>query len=277
MSTVHVAPSAIAADGIRAALRVAGDDAEVLAYHDDLSCGPIDTAALLRRTEWWATAYVGDYARMLREEEDGVVAEGWWQRVAGDVRSVVWVGRRSAREVAFLLWFAAQMGQRAFYVVDVTEPDLRSAGSGGTAAARIPVSAMATGTGTHPVGSVAELSAVGLAGLLGTERPVAGDERDELARSWTALQADNAAFRVMSAAGLRSVPLDYFDRDLLDHIHAHPTPIGLVIAETMAVQSYPVMDYVLQQRLIDLIDVGRIAADGDPTIASQCRVWALPR
>lgn len=40
MRTLHIAPGDSAAGSLRQALRIAGRDDELLAFRDDLSCGP---------------------------------------------------------------------------------------------------------------------------------------------------------------------------------------------------------------------------------------------
>ncbi|NKY31360.1 DUF3658 domain-containing protein [Nocardia gamkensis] len=108
-------------------------------------------------------------------------------------------------------------------------------------------------------------------------RAVGKLERDELAERWRTLQAENAPLRVVTDAGLSSVPGDYFDQSLLEHIPATPTPMARVIADTMGAQRFPVADYILHLRLMDMIDDGRITAEGDPEVMGECRISSTRR
>ncbi|MGV9677166.1 DUF3658 domain-containing protein [Nocardia sp. NPDC003482] len=197
--------------------------------------------------QWWAEAYTGDFAEALRAEVTDA-EQRLRQRLSG-ARAVVWTGRRRAQEVALHRMLAGRADSGSLHAIDVSAAQ---------------------------ADSVAEMSPERLAALLGSERPVTDDERAELARSWSDLEAENAPFRVMSEQGLRSAPVTHFDERLLAAIPAEATPMTAVIAEVMGTHAYPVMDYVLQQRLIDLIDTGRVTAQGDPRVARSCRIMTTP-
>ena len=51
--------------------------------------------------------------------------------------------------------------------------------------------------------------------LLGRERPATALEVEEASQSWRQLKLENAPFRVVTATGLVSVQIDYFDPSLL--------------------------------------------------------------
>jgi len=117
MRTLHIAPSDSAGGSLKQALRDAGRDDEVLPFHDDLSCGPIDPDEPLTRATWWARFY-----------DAGAVEAGlseFWERVAtANDHLIVWVGRHSAPELAFFLAWADRIGGRPYDVIDVTGRDL---------------------------------------------------------------------------------------------------------------------------------------------------------
>jgi hypothetical protein len=249
VTTVHIAPNAASAVSIRVALGAAGNSGlEVVACRDDLSCGPIDRSD---RRAWWTRTFTGDMG--LSQEQFWDSADNDVRRVAAtasNARAIVWVGRRSAQEFANYLFLVEHLRASLLYVIDVTG-DKENAAFGKTAA----------------------LPPTMIGDYLGSERRLDDVERADLARRWLTLRAENAPFRVVSPAGqLASAPIDHFDSALLAHVSSEPMPMTAVIAEVMAAQPYQTVDYVLQQRLIALIDGGAIAANGDPRTARLCLI-----
>ncbi|WP_181724211.1 DUF3658 domain-containing protein [Nocardia gipuzkoensis] len=250
MATLHIAPNVAAGAGIRTALADASSEGTVLVNNEDFSCGPIDPAALGQRES------VGELSAHLA--------------TAPDAQVIVWVGRGSAQELSFYLYFAARFGERPWSVVDVTGLRLPVTARNGDerAAAAVPEEADTI----KPARSVAELNPGQIRLLLSSARPVSTSEREELADRWHFLQAENAPLRVVTDAGLSSASADYFDQSLLTHTPVTPTPMARVIADTMGAQPLPVTDSVLHRRLIDMIHAGRLTADGDPTVMGECRI-----
>jgi Protein of unknown function/Domain of unknown function (DUF1835) len=249
VTTVHIAPNPASATSIRAALDAAGDnEVEVVECRDDLSYGPIDHSD---RRVWWRRTITGDMG--LLQEPFWDPADNDLRRVvatAPDARMIVWVGRRSAQEFANYLSLVGQLRVSSLHVIDVTGDNENAA-----------------------FGKTAALPLTMISGYLGSERRLDDVERADLARWWSTLRNENAPFRVVSpAAQLVSAPIDHFDGALLAHVSAEPKPMTAVIAEAMAAQPYQTVDYMLQQRLIALIDAGAIAADGDPTTARMCLI-----
>jgi uncharacterized protein DUF3658/uncharacterized protein DUF1835 len=248
VSTVHIAPNAASAASIRAALHAAGDSGvEVVACRDDLSHGPIDHSD---RRAWWTRTITGDMG--LRQEPFWDCADNDLRRVvaAAGARMIVWVGGRSAQEFANYLFFAEQLRAGSLHVIDVTVHKENA-----------------------EFAKTAALPPAMIGGYLGSERRLDDSERAGLARRWSTLRTENAPFRVVSSTGhLVSAPIDHFDGALLAYVSAKPKPMTAVIAEAMADQPYQTVDYMLQQRLIALIDAGAIAADGDPTTARMCLI-----
>ncbi|MFC4128076.1 DUF3658 domain-containing protein [Nocardia rhizosphaerae] len=78
--------------------------------------------------------------------------------------------------------------------------------------------------------------------------------------------------RVVTTAGLASVDEDFCDKALLEHIPVEPTPMTRAIADAMVSQPFPISDYVIHRRLIDLIRAGRVAVDGDPMLMGESRL-----
>ncbi|MEV6430345.1 DUF3658 domain-containing protein [Nocardia sp. NPDC051463] len=255
MTIVHLAPNATSAASIRAALDAVGDSgSEVVAGRDDLSCGPIDHIDQGDRRAWWIAAFTGDMGRRQLHLWD--LADKDTQRLVGidaDARMIVWVGRRSPEEYASYLFLAEHFRLRQLHVIDVTAP--RHDGETGV------------------IGKAAALPPIRIGDYLGSERALDDNERSELAQQWSMLRTENAPFRVVSAATqLVSAPIDHFDSALLTRISSEPKPMTKVIAETMADHPFQVGDYVLQQRLIALIDAGVVSAEGDPMTARMCLI-----
>lgn len=248
MTTLHVTPSDSAGGSLRRAILDAGQDKEVLPYRDDLSCGPIDPDTPSVRAGWWAPYYEAqEVERTLR---------AFWDRVATtDDRLVVWFGRHSAFDLAFFLCRADRLGERSYDVVDVTGLRLPFTKPDGSHAM------------TQPVQTISSVPADGLKSLLGSERPFTAKERDEMRRRWHQLRAENAPFRVVTATGLASAPIDHFDALLMERTTTEWLRINRVIADTIGYNSEPYCqsgDLVLRMRVAALIGEGKLLGDGDP-------------
>src|SRR5476651_831493 len=165
MRTLHIAPGDSAGGSLQTALRDAGRDEEVLRSIDDLSCGPIDSDDPSARTRWWSQFHSD-------AEEKDLLAKFWSRVATADERLVVWFSRNSAQELAFFLAMADRLGDRPYDIVDVT-----------TAPGRFP--------------RVASLAGHRLSTLLGSERSVTEQERNEAGAQWQRLRRENAPFRVV--------------------------------------------------------------------------------
>jgi hypothetical protein len=189
----------------------------------------------------------------LRQEPFWDSADNDLRRVVAtspDARMIVWVGRRSAQEFANYLFLVEHFYGRLLYVIDVIG-DKENVEFGTTAA----------------------LPPNMIGGYLGSERRLDDVECADLARRWSTLRTENAPFRVVSpTAQLVSAAVDHFDGMLLTHVSSKPKQMTAVIADAVAAEGYQTVDYLLQQRLIALIDAGMIVADGDPTTARLCRI-----
>src|ERR1700726_3397331 len=107
MRTLHIAPGDSAGGSLRAAIRDAGGDDEVLGWRDDLSCGPIASDDPAARAKWWAPFY-GD------QDIEGDLKRFWDRIATTDDRLVVWFGRHSASELAFFLAWTDRLGDRPY-------------------------------------------------------------------------------------------------------------------------------------------------------------------
>lgn len=247
MRTLHLAPGLFAAGTLRQALRDAGRDDEVLALHDDLSCGPIHATDAGSRSTWSSQIFDDDIGVI-----EASIAAFWDRLAAATDPIVVWAGRRSGSEFAFLLAVAHALGDRAFRVVDVPQSDYVTKG----------------GPDMEPcaVVCVGILSASSMRGLIGTERAVSPDEHAAMRERWQVLQRENAPFRIATESALISVPETYFDADLLAEASATATKVARVVGGAMASARgwIQVGDGVLIARVAALVATGRLVAEGDP-------------
>ena len=252
LKTLHIAPGDSAGGSLSVAIRDAGLNDEVLRFRDNLSCGPIDSDEPTARANWWSQFY-----------EDSTVEAtlaGFWERVAAaDERLVVWFGHHSASELAFFLAWADRLGDRTYEYVDVT--DLRFPPRDGF------------GLG-EPVQSVGIMNPDMLRSLLGSEKALTSEQRTKAIRTWRQLKAENAPFRIVTAEGLASAPVNYFDGLLLERATTEWRHIARIIGEVMGYNSEPYIqigDVMLQSRVVALVEEGRLLADGDPWNMS-CRI-----
>jgi hypothetical protein len=252
--TLHIAPGDSAGGSLLQALRDVGSDDEVLRFRDDLSCGPIDPDNPSTRAQWWS--------RFHDASEVEISLCSFWQRaMQTDDRIVVWFGRHAASELAFLLAWAHRLGDRSYFVIDVTGRELSFRQRDGSLT-------------TKRAQSVSIIPPEPLASLLGSERPFTACEREENQESWSRLRRENAPFRIVTAAGLTSAPVDYFDPLLLQRAAPEWRTVARVVGYTLGYNSEPyiqVGDLMLQSRVVALVGEGKLLAEGDPW-EMRCRV-----
>jgi hypothetical protein len=245
---LHIAPGDSAGGSLRQAIRDVGRDDEVLAFRDDLSCGPICPDSPSVRAAWWSQFY---------DEMDVYLAGNtFWERVAAsEDRLVVWFGRRSAHELAFFLAWTDRLGERPYWIIDVTGRPLPLKGRDGEvsqcdryeAASVVPPYALAT--------------------LVGAEQPIEPGFRDRCRRDWKRLQAENAPFRIATEEGLISAPADHFDASLLKWASPEWQSIRRIVGSAMGYDDSPyiqVGDMMLLVRIVALVERGALVAEGDP-------------
>ena len=214
---------------------------------DDLSCGPIQKIDATSRAGWWSSLH------RLGVREVELDMKVFCDRVSrSDDQVIVWTGRQSAKEFAFLLAFANVIGDRPFGIIDAAEPC--------DPPLRYPKS------GLDIPGAISVWPSEMLLTLIGTERPVGPLERAALSERWRVLRQENAPFRVVAGTDLISAPETYFDHILL----AEAKPewqtamrlVGGALGRDEALMQ--VGDVALLGRLVALIKAGRLLAEGDP-------------
>jgi|HubBroStandDraft_6_1064221.scaffolds.fasta_scaffold401856_1 hypothetical protein len=255
MKTLHITPGDSAGGSLIRAIRDAGEDDEVLPFRDDLSCGPIDSDEPSARAIWWNRFYEAS-------EVAAALAQFWERVTTTDDRLVVWFGRHSARELAFILAWADRIGERPYQIIDVTGRRLPFRGRDDSTAL------------SQPVQSVSIVQPDALRSLLGTEYPITAKVRDESRQSWQRLRSENAPFRIVTETGLVSASIDYFDPPLFAQATPEWQTIARIVGNTMGYNSEPYFqtyELMLQARIVALVEKGRLLADGDPWNMS-CRI-----
>src|SRR5262249_25092717 len=139
---------------------------------------------------------------------------------------VVWFSRHCAPEFAFFLAWTDRVGERPYDIVDVTGRQLPLKRLNGT-----------TVVGSLP--SVSIMPEYTLRSVLGTERPITAEERDNGRRDRRRLRNENAPFRVVTDAGLVSAPLDYFDPLILAQATPEWRPVAGLVSSTLMLNSEP--------------------------------------
>ncbi|WP_280950226.1 DUF3658 domain-containing protein [Rhizobium sp. WYCCWR10014] len=114
-----------------------------------------------------------------------------------------------------------------------------------------------------------------MATLFGRERNVSANEDILNQRRWEKLMADNAPFRVVTADGLASAPIDHFDALLLAQANSEWKKVAFIIGNALGLSSDPYLqvgDMALHERVINLVEEGALIADGDPSEMRTCQV-----
>lgn len=256
MTTLHIAPGYSAGASLRQAIRDASLSDDLLRWPDDLSCGPIDTDDSVSRAVWWG--HTDENWKL-----DSLL-NAFWDRVAeSEDKLVVWFARHYAMEASFFLNMANRLGGKRYQVIDVTGLQFPTKTHDGT-----PVM-------TKPAKAVSELGPISLATMLGSERELTNEEKDDACQLWRQLKIENAPFRIVSESGLVSAPATFFDQSLLSLATTNWRKLARLIGDAMQKNSEPyiqVGDQMLQTRVISLIDESKLLAEGDPWDMRNCRV-----
>jgi hypothetical protein len=90
------------------------------------------------------------------------------------------------------------------------------------------------------------------------------------------LKGENAAFRVVTEAGLRSASIDHFDSLLLEQAtedwQRQARLIGFALAYDFE-RYFQSSDLMLHARVVALVEAGKLIAEGDPwDITSRVRL-----
>src|SRR5262249_2601449 len=110
--------------------------------------------------------------------------------------------------------------------------------------------------------------------LLGSEKAPTPEQRQDGARIWRRLKAENAPFRIVTAEGLASAPVECFDQLLMERATPEWRDVTRIIAEALGYNCDPYLqvgDVMLRARMAALVGDGQLLADGDPWDMA-CRV-----
>jgi hypothetical protein len=190
------------------------------------------------------------------------LAEFWNRLDAWDGQVVLWFGRGSAKELAFLHAMVDRLEGRRISFVDVTGFQYPFTRRDGTQAV------------SDPMPAVSIVRHEALQTLLGTEREAGDEERARLRSHWRALVREDAPFRIATEEGLVSAPADYFDPALLELASTEWLKVNRLIGDAFChAKAYmQVGDLVLASRIAALVKQGQLLADGDPWDMRACKV-----
>lgn len=256
MPTLHVVFNMSAAPDLAEALALVGRADRVVAFPDNLSFGPIGPPDPTLRVAWGEA----ELGLVGWEELAAKTQEFWDAALAGDVRCVAWMSRRSAQDYAGFLEFVWRLGDRPCDVVDLTETMVARRNENGLASP----SYLALSLALLPAYQIIDSKLFDLA------RPLAPQDRAIYHATWQKLRAENAPLRIVSAdLALTSVPISYFDAELLSHVTERWQKVAMVVGKTMMnVWNDPILnlsDLVLASRIRTLAAAGYVEAKGDLT------------
>lgn len=248
---VHVAFGESSAGSLVSAMRMMQRSDEVRYLGDDLAVGPIDPADPALRGAW--------HAEVLADPDDTRYVENdaaLWQRLAAPgIEIVVWMSRRSATEYCGLLELLWRVTEAPVSIIDVADMEL--VGADGVPRPDI----------SRAFARVADTRIVELK-LVERAAPVAPSLRDAYRAEWQALRSENAPLRVLSAAGLASAPITYFDELLSTCAPTSWRVCARVIEEALVRAEVDGFrqgggDVLLCERLLALIDAGVLEGQDD--------------
>lgn len=258
---VHVAFSSSAAGSLEEALGTIGCKDRVINQADDLSFGPISDAGHRERLSWIENelAYDG-YEEVL--QVDGVF---WAEAISGEIYPVVWVNRRCAREYAGFLEFLWRRPDVDFEIIDLT--DIVFAGPKGKSFVRA-------------FGELAPDQIVE-AGLFRRQAKLSAHEIENYKLAWQQLKTENAPLRIVSAHGLVSAPITYFDEIISSFVPETWTKCAWVIVQVfMEQEAGPFRqagNLLLSARLRTLAEAGLFEHQGDLTLPRYSEVRSHTR
>ena len=256
---LHVVFGMSAAASLRQALHQVDRHERVIGLSDDLSCGPINPVTPELRRHWLQEG--------IGYEDDGSSADVFWtEATRPDVFPIAWVSRRCAIEYANFLEFVWRLKGAPCRVVDLT--DVMFLWRDGQRKA-----AQAFGVVTPK--QMIE------AGLLDRQSALSNVDRDAYELTWRRLKEENAALRIVTAAGLVSVPITYFD-DLLrscvtDQWLTCARVIGEALARQMDEPYWQTGDLLLWARLRAIAEAGLVEIRGDISLMRESYVRNIQR
>jgi hypothetical protein len=245
---IHLTCGSTRSGIIRDALRLLGEDAQVIALSKDLSLGPINPPDPEQRKAWIRSVLhcpPGEHT----DEEEG----SWTRATAPSAFPVVWFFRSDVWEYASFLECAFRVQGRSFDVVDATGLDF------------------VTERGLRNPWSIGLMSPgdIVTSGLYNRRRSLALTEVAAAAAQWAALRAENAPLRMARNGTILSVPLSHYDAFILDQATPDWEVAARLVGRTMTSLQYDhdprgqsPSETVLFGRILDLADCGALDVKG---------------
>jgi Protein of unknown function/Domain of unknown function (DUF1835) len=231
---LHVVFNYSAAGSIHHILQ--GREAAVARFSDNLSRGPINSQQSAARRVWLDEHLGYDNPDIVSDEDT------FWPKVLDKQTSrVAWVSRRSASEHCGFLEYLRRLGDLPTKIIDTTD----TRGDDGE---------LFRGTGSIPANHV-------LSGLLDTARELDMASRADSLALWGKLRAEDSALRVADRNhALLSVPLSFYDQQLLSLTASDWRPMARIVGEILADAHVDMDDLLPFSRLYALVDSGVLAS-----------------
>jgi hypothetical protein len=282
--TLHVVFCRGDLEALKEALQACGRNDTIVCHDDDLGIGPIDPPDYLRRIDWIAEALDFEGWPATPEEpfpsrEDRFHYHPWCARPAGEAafwtatlghegRIVLWLTRRSARNVAGVMEWLRRAGDKPCEIVDFTDvlatpqPDDRKPRYALGLAALFP-------------------EEFRVLELLAEARPLDDELRLAWTSRWAHLRRENAPFRIIGPDGAQSAPITTFDADLLACCSISWRKVARVVGERLLASCegdvHPPSEMVLAARLHALVEAGQLEVQGGDVFAMRfCEVRLPP-
>jgi hypothetical protein len=249
MRCTHILFNHSAAPELRRALTDAGKDDNVLVFPDNLSLGPIDPSDWDKRAQWIAN-------ELLHERLDLSAETGrfWTAALAGNIKPVAWMSRRSTGEYANFLEWLWRMEDLPCQIIDLTEvkfPSVREPERSWfvVSSARITPENFLR----HKLWDTAiELPEV---------------DRQRYRNIWRALREENAPLRILRDGELVSAPMDVFDARIMMQVSGEWQKLSRVVGYTLALDIDDECEQagvlVLHSRLRALVEGGYLESRGN--------------
>lgn len=253
-SMLHIVFGDAGADDLREALARLGRDDQVVEFPDDLGFGPIAPPDPPVRAQWMAENLDENGWR----ETVPFVEKFWADVLLPSSKHIVWFSRRVTRDYAGFLEYLWRVGDRPCEVIDLTETRIVPRCDDG----RVYQERRAVCVGLLNARAFIDHD------LLSRAAPLSDDARAVYRTQWEKLRQENASLRIVTPdLALASVPLTYFDAELLKTIQPRFLKSARIIGEVMSrscdADIYDVGDFFLSRRLLALAKAGLIEAAGD--------------
>jgi hypothetical protein len=250
-TTLHFVFSPSGAANLTEAFEQAGRDDQVVTFFDDLSFGPINPPDSILRANWVES----ELGRTGWDEMTTESERGREEALSVDPRKIAWLTRRSAMEYAGFLEWLWRLGDSPCEVIDLSEfeipcrPEHRP---------RPPRLAMSLG--------MLHSDTIGYHKLWDLAEPLPMTERRRYLDLWQQLRSENASLRVSDGDKLVSVPISYFDSQLMFYVTNDWQKVARIVGPAMASQMDDWIcqtgDMFLAARINALVESGRLETRG---------------